>query len=73
MPESLLIKWKQLLLGLQAQPLRLPRYCITSNFSDKARLIGFCEASLKAYAAAVYLENCNNDLVLLASKTRVSP
>ena len=73
LPESLLIKWKQLLLGLQAQPLRLPRYCITGNLSNKARLIGFCDASLKAYAAAVYLENCNNDLVLLTSKTRVSP
>uniref|UniRef100_A0A1X7URT2 CCHC-type domain-containing protein n=1 Tax=Amphimedon queenslandica TaxID=400682 RepID=A0A1X7URT2_AMPQE len=73
LPEPLLLKWKQLLTGLEAQPLRLARYCTTSDLSSKPRLIGFCDASLKAYAAVVYLENCDKELALLASKTRVSP
>ena len=73
LPELLCSKWKQLLQGLKARPLRLPRYCLT-GLEPRLKLIGFCDASQKAYAATVYLEDCsNNSLVLLASKTRVSP
>ena len=37
------------------------------------QLVGFCDASLKAYAAMVYLVNENSNCILLASKTRVAP
>ena len=37
------------------------------------RLVGFCDASTKAYAAVVYLVNERKERILLASKTRVAP
>ena len=57
--------------GLQAEMLRMPRWCLTAS-SKSLRIVGFCDASLKAYAAVVYVlsdESC----MLLASKTRVAP
>ncbi len=49
---------------------------ILSSSPKAARLIGFCDASAKAYAAIVYLrvENENHvDVKFLAAKTRVTP
>uniref|UniRef100_A0A1X7TCZ0 Integrase catalytic domain-containing protein n=1 Tax=Amphimedon queenslandica TaxID=400682 RepID=A0A1X7TCZ0_AMPQE len=71
--EPLLLKWKQLLTGLLEQPLRLAQCCTTNDLGGKARFIGVCDASFKAYAAMVYLENCDKELDILASKTKVSP
>ncbi len=68
-PNTYLDKWTRLLSMLQgARTIIIPR-CV--NF-----LIGFCDASAKAYAAIVYLrvENENHvDVKFLAAKTRVTP
>ena len=44
--------------------------------SRAARLIGFCDASARAYAAVIYLRmevNNNVGVTFVAAKTRVSP
>ena len=64
-------RWKVLLEGLQSEPLRVPRWYLTTS-SNRIKLVGFCDASLRAYAAIVYLMN-NEHCVLVASKTRVAP
>ena len=55
---DLLKEWKQLLSSLQGpESLVIPR-CYFSDIPDcskSVRLIGFCDASTKAYAAVVYL------------------
>ena len=75
-------KWNCQLSGLeQSQPLCIPR-CYFDSFtgttctSCTCTLIGFCDASQKAYAAVVFLrmraaDQCVTRLV--ASKTRVAP
>uniref|UniRef100_A0A1X7UTF0 Reverse transcriptase/retrotransposon-derived protein RNase H-like domain-containing protein n=1 Tax=Amphimedon queenslandica TaxID=400682 RepID=A0A1X7UTF0_AMPQE len=73
LPEPLLLKLKQLLTDLEAKPLGLARHCTTSDLGGKARFMRFCDASLKAYTAVVYSENCNKEIVLKTTKTRVSP
>ncbi|CAG7717748.1 unnamed protein product, partial [Allacma fusca] len=53
---------------------KIPRYAKLP--SSKLQLLGFCDASEKAYAAAVYLKSVNADEVsinLLIAKTRVAP
>ena len=51
--------------------------CLWDITSPKsASLIGFCDASAKAYAAVVYLgleDERGVDVKLLAAKTRVAP
>ena len=54
------------------QPPRISR-CFKSTSSSTWRLFGFCDASLRAYAAVVYLETGEGDFNLVASKTRVAP
>ena len=77
---ELLGKWQQLVWSLIEcqQIIRIPRCYV--NLVQKQlsgyELCGFCDASLKAYAAVVYLRRegetgCNVDFV--ASKTRVAP
>ena len=62
----------------EAKPITIPR-CVYSNTSQpakSARLIGFCDASSKAYAAVVYVrleDETGVDVKFLASKTRVTP
>ena len=75
----LLEKWQQLSSSLQQnQPFLTARCYIncTQNHSPLYKLCGFCDASLKAYGAVVYLvietpDGCHSRIV--ASKTRVSP
>ena len=69
LPEALRSKWELLLEGLRAAHLRVPRYCLSGSGST-LRLVGFCDASTKAYAAVVYLVS---ERMLMASKTRVAP
>ena len=78
-PSELLRKWRSLRTGLEeAQPISIPR-CYLDGVSDplvSCTLCGFCDASLKAYAAMVYLllETKNGCAVrFVAAKTRVSP
>ena len=75
---GLLKKWKHLLLMLQkADDIVVPR-CVFSDVAQPTsiQLVGFCDASNKAYAAVVYMrlrsETCV-DVKFMASKTRVSP
>ena len=76
---ELLIKWNQLCTSLQeAEALVVPR-CYLDGLADSprsAQLVGFCDASSKAYAAIVYLKLETDSQVqvhFLAAKTRVSP
>uniref|UniRef100_A0A1X7TZ72 Uncharacterized protein n=1 Tax=Amphimedon queenslandica TaxID=400682 RepID=A0A1X7TZ72_AMPQE len=46
------------------------RYLPTVN--EGFKLIGFCDASIKAYAAVIYLQDHNQDCSLVASKMRVA-
>ena len=77
---ALLTKWNSLLLGLeQSRTLCIPR-CYFSRFAETTScactLIGFCDASQKAYAAVVFLRMRTADECVthfVASKTRVAP
>ena len=71
--------WNHLLTMLRgAKTITIPRcvYGIVSQPSKSGRLIGFCDASTRAYASVVYMrlesEDCV-DVKFLASKTRVTP
>ena len=71
--ESMRERWEKLLNGLRIEnPLRIPR-CFEPNSFSSRRLIGFCDASVKAYAAIVYLEIGEGVFNLVAAKTRVAP
>ena len=53
--------------GLHSEPLRVSRWCLIA-VSSNLKLVGFCDASLRAYAAIVYVlsaESC----MFVASKT----
>ena len=61
-----------------AKTVTIPRcvYGVTSQPIQSARLVGFCDASTKAYAAVVYMRFESEDNVnvkLLTAKTRVTP
>ena len=71
--------WTQLLsMVSNAKTITVPR-CLydKANLSLKsARLIGFCDASAKAYAAVVYMrleDESSVDVKFIAAKTRVAP
>ena len=76
---DLLREWNRLLSALQgSETLAIPR-CYLTGIPDppqSARLVGFCDASAKAYAAVVYLRlesEARLNVRFLAAKTRVSP
>lgn len=70
-----LSKWNHLTISLSSSKLvTVHRYCC--NVGGCYKLIGYCDASTRAYAAVVYLRSQSQDDVtveLIASKTRVSP
>ena len=76
---DLLKEWRRLLASLRGpESLVIPR-CYFSDIPDcpkSVRLIGFCDASTKAYAAVVYLRIEDETQVcvrFVAAKTRVAP
>lgn len=81
--ENNLMEWNNLLLMLkEAKPLIIPRYIFFDIAENSANLIsnliGFCDASSKAYAAVVYLRFRNEsdgrvNSRLVTAKTRVAP
>ena len=75
--DQTLVRWKQLLAMLKgAKTITVPRCVYCSMSLGRARLVGFCDASAKAYAAVVYLQLEDGESVgvrFLASKTRVTP
>ena len=74
-----LSKWESMVADLQAdQQIHVPRYllCDVHHQVDSYSLIGFCDASKKAYAAVVYLRMKTQEgfhVKFLTSKTRVNP
>lgn len=72
-------KWDKLVASLQnSQPLLLERCYFKEHRSEIVccSLHGFCDASLKAYGAVVYLQICTSsstNVKFVASKTRVAP
>uniref|UniRef100_A0A1X7TJM6 Uncharacterized protein n=2 Tax=Amphimedon queenslandica TaxID=400682 RepID=A0A1X7TJM6_AMPQE len=68
---SLMERWRALLRGLSAEPRRIPR-CLTAGGTNLI-LVGFCDASLRAYAAVIYAFDERQNCMFVASKTRVAP
>ncbi|CAG7659602.1 unnamed protein product [Allacma fusca] len=57
------------------EAIRIPRHAILEE-KPKLELLGFCDASEKAYAAVLYLKSyssSNHKISLLLAKTRVAP
>lgn len=76
-PEGIAGQWYRLEEELQKlSSLKIPRYVLCDN-REEIQLHGFCDASLKAYGACVYVRsydlegNCKSNLV--CSKSRVAP
>jgi hypothetical protein len=79
LPEGLLQEWTSLLADLkEAGPISIPRsynYRIEGTQTSYT-LCGFCDASIQAYAAVIYLvveSDVNTEVKFLVSKTRVAP
>lgn len=76
---AILSKWESMTADLQADlQIRIPRYllCDIHHQVVSYSLIGFCDASKKAYAAVVYLKMKTQEgfhVKFLTSKTRVNP
>uniref|UniRef100_A0A1X7UBY6 Reverse transcriptase domain-containing protein n=1 Tax=Amphimedon queenslandica TaxID=400682 RepID=A0A1X7UBY6_AMPQE len=77
LPEELFVHWTRLLKSLREfKPIEIP--CSQGNGANilSCSLHGFCNASLKAYAAIIYLvvrTEVGHLTKLLCSKTRVAP
>ena len=76
---ELLERWQTLLSSLRkAEPIYVPRcyFPKPGHQNSICKLIGFCDASVEAYAAVVYIKECTDVRStprILASKTRVAP
>ena len=76
---NLLKKWNSLITEFQeAQPISIPRCYLHGVYQEveSYSLHGFCDASIGAYAAVVYLlmkMDTNHYVKFITSKTRVSP
>lgn len=79
LPHKLSEQWKQFRLTLQdLEAMKIPRWISTcDDNAETTKLIGFCDASKRAYAATVYLhvEGLNGGFhsSLLVAKTKVAP
>lgn len=76
-PAEILSKWGDIKENfLCLDQLKIPRHIIAVN-SDKIELHGFCDASMKAYGAAIYIRSVDSAgnvfSKLAASKSRVAP
>ena len=78
-PKGLIEEWRGLISDLnEAQPVSLPRsylYDITDPLTS-ITLCGFCDASIKAFTAVVYLRlkiKAHSVVRFVAAKTRVAP
>lgn len=77
LPEATSSEWKnyQKLLPL-VEKIRIPRWIRSDTDLDEIELHGFCDASIRAYAAVVFVRIKQKDRFhtqLLTSKTRVAP
>ena len=79
LPEPLITQWRKLVSTLsESQPITLPRCYLDGVMDDilSYQLCGYCDASLSAYAAVIYLlveteGGCHMRFVV--AKTRVAP
>lgn len=77
LPEVLCVRWQQFLTELPfIFKLILPRHIDTTEYQD-IQLLGFADASVKGYAATIYLRvghksKCTT-VHLLSCKTKVAP
>ncbi|GFR13147.1 uncharacterized protein TNCT_7121 [Trichonephila clavata] len=77
LPDILCIEWNNFVSTLnKIENISVNRYLLTDN-SKRIILLGYCDASIAAYGAVVYLrsycENKTTTTKLLASKSRVTP
>ena len=78
-PDDLVEEWKDLISDLNvASPVSLPRsyLCGISGPISSVTLHGFCDASIRAYAAVVYIHmrtDTYSVVQFVAAKTRVAP
>ncbi|XP_065917691.1 uncharacterized protein [Dysidea avara] len=75
---QLLNKWNTLLSGFKGIVTSIPRcyFWSVTEAASKCSFHGFCDASLGAYAAVVYVKietSCGTSTSFAASKTRVAP
>lgn len=73
--EELLKEWRRLKSATEEKvEFSIPRW-YHSDGKEKARLVGFCDASTRAYSAVVYLRMGESDarIQFVTSKTRVCP
>ena len=74
LPNELLSKWTDIVSRFQGTVITLPRcYLYPTSKTQAFVLHGFCDASVAAYAAVVYLCVDSESAHFVASKTRVSP
>ena len=77
LPQELALKWLRFRRNLTIlQDVRIPRWLGITK-ATKTILYGFCDASLRAYGAVIYVksvDSCNNFTIrLLTARTRVGP
>ena len=53
------------------EPIRIEK-CVSAR-QEPCELFGFCDASMVAYAAVVYLKDCEAVTRLVVAKTKVAP
>jgi hypothetical protein len=70
---ELLNQWIKLISHISAsQPIVIPRcYFMNEASGCKWKLVGFCDASMKAYSVVIYLQH-DERMKIVASKTRVA-
>ena len=79
LPETLLREWRSLIADLgEAVPISIPRsyHYRVEGTPHTYTLCGFCDASVQAYAAVVYLvieSDVSTDVKFIVTKTRVAP
>ncbi|KAB0802863.1 hypothetical protein PPYR_05049, partial [Photinus pyralis] len=73
--DELLETWEEFVENLRKmEPINIPRY-LQLNSHATSELVGFCDASMFAYGAVVYIRTVNETVTstLLCSKSRIAP
>ena len=78
LPTELIVKWKNFLKELKnLSALRFDRYLFSNQRNvTNFELHGFCDASLQAYSAVIYVRTVKNDVIttnLLTAKSKIVP
>lgn len=77
-PDDLLTEWKAFIVDLtDISQLRIPRWISTISNPSHMELHAYCDASMMAYGASIYLvyedSQCNRSSGLLVAKSRLTP